>query len=846
MNSKTTSYSGMFLSVVVFLMIAYITYYPLIIYHKLDGFYSNGFYIFFQKFEILKKPYHNKLILLMFIIGSVFMYRPKKREGVSVYSAIILFFSGISFLFLSDLIRDDAMISFYESISFYSVGFILTIIGCIKFFEVMAFKDLSKEDPFNDENETFQQTEQKIENEYSVNIPYLYRYQGKMRKGWINFVNLFRALLIIGTPGSGKSFAFFEEIIEQMLQKFFTLLIYDFKFDSLSRISYNYLEKLKEKYKDDPEKLKLIPTPYFICFDNIEKSHRCNPINPYLMTNQTDAGDAANILMKNLNKEWIKKTDFFAKSAISFVSGLIWYLKKKSEEKGKNLCTLPHVITLSSVNVEYLLEIMLKDMEVRSLMIPFKDALEREANQQLSGQTASAQISLSQLSNKELFYVMSGNDFSIQINDPNHPKMVCIQNNPDRQEIYSAPIGLYINKILQVVNKKGMRPLGLILDELPTIFIMGLRKVIDTGRSNFIATILGIQSISQLFSSYGKEESDVVYDNCANAVCGSAKGETAKRVSQIFGKIHQKKTSHTINKNDTSTSVSTQMQELLPVSKITAMSTGDFAGIVADTFKEKIAQKLFYGSIMPNMESKKIQNKYEIPIINEFRDDEHEEEIKDVIKLMEELDFYDVIVKIDTDFKDYILFYNQHILDIAQSNYEHILERQKFVGLIKDMKLFNHLQLIKDYNNLSQEETQNLDKKVKTKFIGQINSIIDSFLVQKKIDKLLDDNFIEIIIDVDELVKEEYYAAKGKLPEHTIFDKDKISEEIETSINESESLATNFMNDMNKAPSKKLVDMFGKSKSELNSEVNSNDDIDDDNIIDHYNTDDSYHIEYDD
>ena len=177
---------------------------------------------------------------------------------------------------------------------------------------------------------------------------------------------------------------------------------------------------------------------------------------------------------------------------------------------------------------------MLGDIEVRNLMIPFKDALEREAGQQLSGQTASAQISLSMLATKEIFYVMTGNDFQLDINNPKKPLIVCIQNNPDRSEIYAAPIGLYINKILQVVNKPGCRPLGLILDELPTVFIMGLRKIIDTGRSHFIATVAGVQSITQLIADYGKDLADVIFDNCSNVFSGAAKGGNGSQNQRNF------------------------------------------------------------------------------------------------------------------------------------------------------------------------------------------------------------------------------------------------------------------------------------------------------------------------
>ena len=804
MDDKKMAFSAMLVSTVLFIAIGYIDYYALIVFYQLDGSISRMLYGFLIKFEPLRKPYMNKVVLLMVILSAVMLYNPKKVEGKTYIGGLAYLLLGIGFLALSDFMKINNLESYWISSISYLLGFVFSLSGCIKLFQVLSFNNPANEDPFNNINESFLQMEDKIDTPYSVNIPYSYKYRGKIREGWINFVNLFRGLLIIGTPGSGKSFALIEEIIEQFINKNFTLLIYDFKFDTLTQIAYNYwLRKKKKETIDIGKPAVNIPEFYAVSFDNPEKSHRVNPINPYLMRSQIDAADASTIIMKNLNREWIKQNDFFSRSAISFVSGLIWYLKKKAEETGKNICTLPHVIILSTVNIEYLLDIILKDMEVRSLMVPFKDALEREASQQLAGQTASAQISLSMLTTKEIFYVMTGNDFQLDINSVSKPKIVCVQNNPDRSEVYSAPIGLITNKTLQVVNKPGGLPMGVILDEVPTIFLMGLRKLIDTGRSNRIATILGIQSISQLIVDYGKELADVLFDNCANIFSGSAKGETAKRISDIFGKIHQEKTSKTISKNDTTTNVSTQMMELMPQSKITNMSTGYFGGIIADTFENSIAQKLCYGLLKPNMESKKVQKDHDTPIVRDFKVANHDLLVKKKMEQLESLNFFNLVIKLDCEQIDYIGFYNEYLNSFAQENFENPEKQKDFKGIVKELKLFDRLDELKVFvKDVS-------GKNIKLKQF--VKSLIERMLIDKEITRVLDANFKNVLSDIDKLVKNEYYKCKGAYPEFTIFDPEKISNEIETTIDTNMEIAKNFIEDYNRMSTNELLNKFDLS-----------------------------------
>jgi len=774
----------------------------------------------------------------MAVIASVMLYNPKKVEGKTYLKGLTYFFLGLGLLAFSDVMKTGHLNLYWMSLLAYFLGFLFTLSGTNNLFQVLSFDNLANKDPFNDINESFLQMEEKIDTKHSVNIPFEYKYKGKIRKGWINFVNLFRALLIIGTPGSGKSFALIEEIIEQFINKSFTLLIYDFKLDTLTRIAFNYWSKKKKELEDsNSSDLLSFPEFFAVSFDNPEKSHRINPINPYLMKSQIDAADAATIVMKNLNKEWIKQNDFFSRSAISYVSGLNWWLKKKAEELGKNICTLPHVIILSTINIEYLLEIILKDMEVRSLMIPFKDALEREAGQQLSGQTASAQISLSMLSTKEIFYVMTGNDFQLDINSASKPKVVCVQNNPDRSEVYAAPIGLIINKTLQVVNKPGGKPMGVILDEVPTIFLMGLRKIIDTGRSHLIATVLGIQSISQLIADYGKELADVIFDNCANIFSGAAKGESAKRISEIFGKIHQEKTSKNITKNDTTTNVSTQMMELLPKSKITAMSTGYFGGIVQDTFENPIKQKLCYGLLKPNMESKKIQNKLDTPIIRDFKVPNHKELVKTEMALIERLKFCEKLYKIDLDFIDYIEFYNDYLNEFSEQNFESKIERMQFIKVVRELKLFDHLSDIKNIIKTNSQNNNSLKSFIKKR--------VERMFIEKEINRVLDENFLSVLKDIDTLVNTEYYKCTGKQPEFSVFDPDKITDEIETTIESNQEIAKNFINDYNKMSTTDLLNKFDLSNQDPIF-AGSKDSIPEDNILFDEDVFSSYPIEIED
>ena len=492
-----------------------------------------------------------------------------------------------------------------------TAGYICLLMGGLWMSRLM--KHNLMEDVFNNENESFMQETKLMENEYSVNLPTRFYYKKKWQRGWINVVNPFRATIVLGTPGSGKSFAVVNNYIKQQIEKGYSMYIYDFKFSDLSTIAYNHMMNHQNGYKVKPQF-------YVINFDDPRRSHRCNPIHPDFMSDISDAYESAYTIMLNLNKTWVQKQgDFFVESPIILFAAIIWYLRIYKNGK---YCTFPHAIELLNRRYEDVFPILTSYPELENYLSPFMDAWQGGAMEQLAGQIASAKIPLSRMISPQLYWVMSASEFTLDINNPEEPKILCVGNNPDRQNIYGAALGLYNSRIVKLINKKGQLKSSVIIDELPTIYFKGLDNLIATARSNKVAVCLGFQDFSQLVRDYGDKEAKVVINTVGNIFSGQVVGETAKTLSERFGKVLQKRQSISINRQDVSTSINTQMDSLIPPSKISGLTQGMFVGSVSDNFTERIEQKIFHAEIVVDTDKvKREESHYQpIPIINDFKD----------------------------------------------------------------------------------------------------------------------------------------------------------------------------------------------------------------------------------
>lgn len=541
------------------------------------------------KLGIFKTAFAAKGSSLLLLAVSLIGVRGRKDDKIQVKALISYIVLGVVLYAGAELILYTRLTAQTVTIIYIAVtiaGYLLILSGggqLSRLIRLNLVKDI-----FNKQNETFPQQEELLENKYSINLPTRYYLKDKVRNGWINIINPFRALLVIGTPGAGKSYFIIRHIIDQHIRKGFSMLLYDFKYDDLTRIAYNKLLKYHDNYTIKPEF-------YVINFDQI--MHRCNPLDPASMEDITDATEASRTIMLGLNREWIRKQgDFFVESPINFVTAIIWFLRKY---QGGKYCTLPHVIELMQTEYQVLFPLLRTEPEVEVVINPFVSAFENEAMEQLEGQIASAKISMARLVSAKLYYVLSGNDFTLDLNNPESPKIICLGNNPQKVQVYGAVLSLYISRTIKLVNQKGKLKSSLIFDEFPSIYLNGIdSQLLAVSRSNLVSTTLAIQNGEQLKKDYGREQADVILNITGNIISGQASGETAKHLSERFGKIMQQRETVSMNSQDTSVSRSTQLEASIPASAISALSSGEFVGMVADDPTQKINLKVFHAEII--------------------------------------------------------------------------------------------------------------------------------------------------------------------------------------------------------------------------------------------------------
>lgn len=504
----------------------------------------------------------------------------------------------------------------------YSWLYIITsLAGGFMVFWAVGMLSRKKDISIRDEDETFEQCNELIDTPTSVNLPTRYVHEGRIKHGWINLVALERGLMVIGNPGSGKSYSAFEPCIETMIRKGFTMLLYDFKYPTLTDFAYNQYLKHKKNLDNPPE----------FCVINLtdpRTSLRFNPINPEYINDPADSAEIAEIVMENVNKGADRREDFFSDSAKIYLDAVVWFLR--CYEGGK-YCTFPHVLQMLTHEYKDVLEILETVKENRPKIAPFVNAMRGGANEQLQGMLGSTQVPVSKLSSKEIFWILGGDDGTLDINSPERPKILCLGNNPKRQSINGTVLALYTSRIFREINKPGQLPCGVMLDELPTMFLKGLDTLIATARSNGVRTVIGMQDRSQLERDYGEENAEVIFNNVANIISGQVSGDTAQTMSKMFGKLDQTKQTETIGRTNDSVNISRQKEEVLPIRKIETLSQGQFFGKVADTMEHKIRCKFFLAEIVRDKKTVDVDKKKwkPLPIRRDFGEDAAERRILD-------------------------------------------------------------------------------------------------------------------------------------------------------------------------------------------------------------------------
>lgn len=573
---------------------------------------------------LFEKPLRIKLISLAFLGLSLLGAKGRKDGELQYSGCLLLLFFGAVIYFGSILLLalESGIVTvacLYMGVCFF--GWLIILAGGIRLSRVIA----GSREFFRKEESGFSQEERLIETDFSINLPAKYLLNGKSRGSHINIINARRGVLVIGSPGSGKTWFIVEPAMQQLIERGFSMLVFDFKYDTLTRYAYSLFCKYRDRY----------PTSarwYSINFTDLTKSHRCNLIHPATLEHLSDAIGVSRTILLSINNTWShKQGDFFVESPINFLAALIWFLKRY---KNGVYCTLPHVIELAQTRYDKLFTILNAEPELQTLVNSFIELYRNKTFEVLDSQMSSLKIPLGRLASPDLCYALTGNDLNLVINDQEHPKILCLGGDPARQDALAPILSLFIDRVNKLINRPGRHPCTLVLDEFATVRAMSVLHTMSVGRAHNIIPLLVIQDLNQLRMLYSRAEAEAIFNMTGTLICGQVGGETARWVSERFPTVTQHKTTVSVNSMDTSVSKSELSNPAIPPATIGMLSSGEFVGILADDPDQEIKLKAFHAKIV-KVPVKVVAR--ELPVVRKLGEDEVEENFRRVKREVAEL-----------------------------------------------------------------------------------------------------------------------------------------------------------------------------------------------------------------
>lgn len=585
----------------------------------------------FSKMSFIYPPVNAKIATFILIGLVAIGTRAKKKKDLNIATEIVVpMVTGLMMMLASLIWQEEAgntkLPKVLPGLNLFQVIYaVLSFIGAVIL--QMGADSISKlvqqkigKDRWNIVEESFDQNKEMVNTDTSINIPYVFRYNNKTYNGYIN-IDPFRGTIVIGVPGSGKSFGVINPAIRQMIAKGFCLCIYDFKFPDLAQIAYYHYLLKKSKQSDYNYSF------HIINLNEVERSKRVNPFHKKYIQTLAEAQEMAESMVSSLQKGGSSSGGgsdaFFTQSAINFLSSCIYFFA--TLENGK-YSDLPHILSFMNRSYQEIFDTLFTNEEIGSLLSPFKTAYDNKAFDQLEGQIGTLKIFLSRLATKESFWVFSGDEVELKITDRENPSILILASDPGTQDINSALYSSILNRTLRLINSKHNLPGGIIADEFPTIYIHKIDNVVATARSNRVAVLLGLQEIPQLRQFYKKEVADTISAIVGNIISGSARDKnTLDWLEKLFGKIKQKSYSQSISQQGTTTSINEKMDNMIPAGKIAALKTGEMVGMIAqgelnDTDEYKTSA--IHGKINLDMKTikKEKHNYVAMPVYYSFLD----------------------------------------------------------------------------------------------------------------------------------------------------------------------------------------------------------------------------------
>jgi len=534
------------------------------------------------RLPMYQDPFFSRYFLLLLLCLTSTGTLSRKQKDIDIRKAVVFplllgllsLFGSVYFLGLGG--REILPLSTWNDIGYVSFAFLGTLLVHVSLDNISkVIKSRLGKDKWNVEGESFMQATRPRDGPGSVNIPSLFYFRGKVHRGFICIENVFRGTLLIGNPGSGKSFGVVMPFIRQLLAKEFCICLYDFKFFDLAEVAYYHFLMAKKNGRCKGHDF------HVINLTHVEMSRRVNVLRPEYVRTLADASETAEALVEALKKgdKSGGSDQFFTQSAVNFLASCIYFF---AQHDGGRYSTFAHVLSFLNCGYDEIFGVLFTNKELTSLLSPFYSAYKAKAFDQLEGQVGTLKIFISRLATKETFWVFSGDDFNLKISDPKHPSTLVLANDPNTQNINSACYSVVLNRLTRLINSKGNLPSALIIDELPTLFVHRIENLIATARSNKVAVLMGLQEIPQFQQQYGKETASTITAVVGNVLSGAVRNkETLEWLERLFGKVKQQSESLSIDRTKTSLSLSEKLEPLIPAGKIASLRTGELVGVLA-------------------------------------------------------------------------------------------------------------------------------------------------------------------------------------------------------------------------------------------------------------------------
>ena len=557
---------------------------------------------------IFNDPFYSKGLAVFFILIGIAAAPNRKQPGDKWWAGLLSLSMGLWLYCKTSLLWDQdehekGLYIAYDIFTLLNVFWIMVSASSLARHIRLPW---SKNDPFGRRVTGFPQSRNRIANFYSLNLEGKSTYKGRARKMWINLINPRRGVLILGAPGSGKSYFIIEPLIRQLMEKGISMLIYDFKYDALTRVAYTHFLANKGRY---PRATGF----YCIHFSDASRSHRCNVLAPESMQWLSDAMGISRTILLSLNRSWVdQQGNFFVESAVSFFGAVIWFLH---EYKVGIYCTLPHAIELCRLPYDNLFTLLATEPSIATAIEPFAQAYENQTLEQLDGQMAGMRIPLGRLASPDIYYILTGNDLNLHLNDPQAPKILCLGGNANRMEAITPVLSLYIDRVNRICNQPKQYPCAMVCDEFATVRAASILTTMATGRANDIIPIIAVQDISQLRTLYTQAETDWIMNVNTNVLCGQLSGEAARRLSERFPQILRERASISVNSGDTSVSRHPEWEATVNPATVANLSSGEFLGVLSDNPKQEMDMKAFHAKIVRS--GKDDVQGTELPVVRE-------------------------------------------------------------------------------------------------------------------------------------------------------------------------------------------------------------------------------------